>query len=147
MPPGKYELYRDRDLDVVEAVAEVRGPFFNGAFGGSNLSGDLVKPGLGNPSPSQLVVLRKTPGGGQVPIRVDLRRALHDPHERILVQGGDVLLLQETPEEGFARYFSQTFLNFNIFWQVFRSNAATGVLDVSAPDRLPGRLGQIQSIP
>jgi protein involved in polysaccharide export with SLBB domain len=144
LPPGKFEVPRDYDLDVLQAVTEVRGPFFNGAFGGSNLSGDLVKPGLGNPSATLLVVLRRTPGGGQVPIRVDLRRALRDPHERLLVQPGDVLILQEKPQEAMARYFSQTFLNFDIFWQVFRSSTATGVLDVAAPDRLPGRLGTIQ---
>jgi protein involved in polysaccharide export with SLBB domain len=146
LPPGKYELPRDRDLDVLQAVAEVRGPLFNGDFGGSNLSGDLVKPGLGNPSASLLVVLRRTPGCGQVPIRVDLRRALCDAHERILVQPGDVLILQEKPAEAMARYMSQTFLNFDIFWQVFRSSTATGVLDVAAPDRLPGRIG-ILNIP
>jgi len=147
LPPGKYELPRDLDLDVIEAVAEVRGPLLNGAFGGSNLSGDLVKPGIGNPSPTLLVVLHRTPAGGQLPIRVDLRRALRDPHERILVQPGDVLILQEKPSEAFARYFSQTFLNFDIFWQVFRSKTASGVLDVAAPDRLPGRVGTLNVIP
>jgi protein involved in polysaccharide export with SLBB domain len=147
LPPGKYELPRDRDLDVLSAVAEVRGPLFNGDFGGSNLSGDLVKPGLGNPSATLLVVLRRTPGGGQVPIRVDLRRAVCDPQERLLVQPGDVLLLQEKPGEAFARYFTQTFLNFDVFWQVFRSRTATGVLDVAAPDRLPSRVGTVTVIP
>ncbi len=147
LPTGKFELPRDRNLDVIEAVAEVRGPLINGAFGGSNLSGDLVKPGIGNPSPTSLVVVRRTPGGGQVPIRVDLGRALRDPQERILVQAGDVLILQEKPGEAFARYFSQSFLNFDIFWQVFRSRSATGVLDIAAPDRLPGRVGTLNVIP
>ena len=79
LPPGQYEVPRDHDLDVLQAIAMVRGPLFNGDFGGSNLSGDLVKPGIGNPSATLLVVLRRTPGGGQVPIRVDLRPALRDP--------------------------------------------------------------------
>jgi hypothetical protein len=140
LPPAAHVLPRDRDLDVVEAVALVRGPLINGAFGGSNLSGDLVKPGIGNPSPTHLVVVRRTPGGGQVPISVDLGRALNDPSERLLVKAGDVLILQEKPEEAFARYFTQTFLNFDIAWQVFHSRYATGVMDVSAPDRLPSRL-------
>jgi hypothetical protein len=147
LPTGKFELPRDHNLDVIEAVAEVRGPLINGAFGGSNLSGDLVKPGIGNPSPTSLIVVRRTPSGGQVPIRVDLGRALRDPHERILVQAGDVLILQEKPGEAFARYFSQSFLNFDIFWQVFRSRTATGILDVAAPDRLPGRVGTLNLIP
>jgi protein involved in polysaccharide export with SLBB domain len=140
LPPGAYVLPRDRDLDVLAALAQVRGPLFNGDFGGSNLSGDLVKPGIGNPSATLLVVLRRTPGGGQVPIRVDLARALCDPRERILVQEGDVLLLQEQPEEALSRWVTQTFFNFNLFWEVFHSRHAVGVIDASAPDRLPGRL-------
>jgi hypothetical protein len=138
LPPAAHVLPRDRDLDVVEAVALARGPLINGAFGGSNLSGDLVKPGIGNPSPTHLVVLRRTPGGGQVPIAVDLCRALNEPSERILVKAGDVLILQEQPEEALARYFSQTFFNFDMVWQVFHSRWATGVIDVSAPDRFFG---------
>jgi len=143
LPPGKFVIPRDRNLDVVEAVSAVRGPLINGAFGGSNLSGDLIRPGIGDPSPTLLVVLRRLPGGGQVPIRVDLGRALRDPSERILVQANDVLVLQEKPGEAFARYFTQTFLNFDILWKVFKSNNGVGLLDVSAPDRLSGRLGTV----
>jgi hypothetical protein len=146
LPPARHVLPRDHDLDVVEAVAEVRGPLLNGAFGGNNLSGDLIKPGLGDPSPTMLVVVRCLPGGGQVPIRVDLGRALRDPRERILVQAGDVLILQETPGEAFTRYFSQTFLNFDIFWQVIRSKTAIGAVDIAAPDRLPSRLGTVTTV-
>ncbi len=145
LPGGKHILPRDHDLDVVEAVAEVRGPLFNGDFGVNNLSGDLVKPGLGNPSSSFLAVIRRTPCGGQIPIRVDLRRAMRDPRERILVQAGDVLILQETPGEAFARYFTQTFLNFDIFWEVFHSQHGIGALDIAAPDRLPERVGTFQT--
>jgi protein involved in polysaccharide export with SLBB domain len=141
MPPGMHVLPRDRDLDVVEALAWVRGPLINGAFGGSNLAGNLVQPGLGAPSPSLLAVVRRTPGGGQVVIRVDLRRALHDARERLLVRPGDVLILQETPGEALTRYVTQTFLNFDILWSVFRTSRAVGVFDVSSPDRLPSRLG------
>jgi hypothetical protein len=74
-----------------------------------------------------------------VPIRVDLDRAMHDPRERLLLQAGDVLVLQERPCEALARYFTQTVLNFDIFWEVFHSKFGTGVLDVAAPDRLPSR--------
>jgi hypothetical protein len=143
LPPAAHVLPRDHDLDVVEAVTLVRGPFVNGAFGGSNLSGDLVKPGIGEASPSLLVVVRRTPGGGQVPIAVDLDVALNKPSERIRVRPGDVLILQEKPEQALARYLSQTFLNFDIFWQVFHGRFANGVLDVSAPDRLPNRVGTL----
>jgi hypothetical protein len=146
LPPGKHLLPRDADFDVIEAVAQVRGPLINGDFGGSNLSGDLVKPGIGNPSATLLTVIRRMPGGGQVPIRVDLGRALREPSERIRLQAGDVLILQETPGQAFARYFSQTFLNFDIFWRALRSNNFTGVVDISAPDRLPNRVGTLNVV-
>lgn len=147
LPPGAFVLPRDHDLDVIEAISRVRGPLFNGAFGGSNLSGTLIAPGIGDPSPSLLVVLRRTPGGGQVPIVVDLRNALRHPEERLLLRAGDVLLLQEKPGEALARYFTQTFFNFNLFWQVVNEKFATGVVDVATPDRLPQRLGNVSVIP
>jgi protein involved in polysaccharide export with SLBB domain len=145
LPPGAHLLPRDTDLDVLEAVSQIKGPLFNGAFGGSNLSGNLLNPGLGNPSPSMLIVLRKTPKCGQVPIAVDLNEAMRHPQERILVQAGDVLILQEAPGEAMVRYLSTTFFNFDIFWQAFHSKYATGIIDIATPDRLPSRVGTIQA--
>jgi protein involved in polysaccharide export with SLBB domain len=147
MPPGEHVLPRDRDLDVLEAVSLVLGPIINGAFATSNLTGNLIAAGIGNPSPSLLVVVRKTPGGGQVEIRVDLDRALKDPRERLLVQPGDLLVLQETPGQALGRWFDETFFNFDLFWTPLHERFATGAIDVSAPDRLPQRLGVIQQTP
>ncbi len=147
LPPGKHMLPRDHDLDVLEAVAMVHGPLYNGAWGGSNLSGELVQPGLGSPSPSLVVVLRRVPGHGQVPIAVDLRSALQHPQERIPIRPGDLLVLQEKPGEAFARFMTQTFFNFNIFYNVFNSSKGVGIIDVAAPDRLPGRVGTLDTLP
>jgi hypothetical protein len=147
LPTGKHMLPRDHDLDVIEAIALVRGPLYNGAFGGSNLAGNLIQPGLGSPSPSLCVVLRRVPGHGQVAIAVDLRSALLHPQERIPIRPGDVLLLQEKPAEAFARYFTQTFLNFEMMLNVFHSNSGIGVLDVAAPDRLSTRPGIFNAVP
>jgi protein involved in polysaccharide export with SLBB domain len=108
LPAGAYPLPRDYDLDVVDAVAAIGGPMVNGAFGGNNLQGSIVQPGIGFPSPSLLTVLRQTPCG-QMHIRVDLNRALRDRRESLLVQAGDVLILQETPGEATARYFTHVF--------------------------------------
>ena len=119
LPPGEYVLPRDRDLDVVEAISFVKGPLVNGAFGGSNLSGQLIQPGIGQPSPSLLTVLRRLPNGGEVRIRVDLNRALRDPRERIVIQPKDVLILQETPSEAIARYIDEM-VRLNFFWQVIQ---------------------------
>jgi protein involved in polysaccharide export with SLBB domain len=147
LPPGVWVIPRDHDLDVVEAIARVRGPLFNGAFGGSNLAGNLIAPGIGSPSPSLLVVLRRLPSGGQVPIVVDLGSALRHHEERILVRAGDVLLLQEQPGEALARYVTQTFFNFEVLWEAFHSKFVTGVVDVAAPDRLPQRFGTVNVVP
>jgi protein involved in polysaccharide export with SLBB domain len=147
LPPGAYVLPRDVDMDVIEAVSRVRGPLFNGAFGGSNLSGTLIQPGIGNPSPSQLSVLRRTPGGGQVPIVVDLREAVRHPEERLIVRAGDVLILQEKPGEALTRYLSQTFFNFEVVWRAFQSSNAVGIVDVAAPDRLTPRLPTVNVNP
>lgn len=136
LPSGEHVLPRDYDLDVVKAVARVRGPLINGAYGVNNLSGTLVQPGLGGPSPTLLTVLRRAPDGTKVPIYVDLDRALHDARECILVKAGDVLILQEKPSEALARYMTQTFFNFNAAWTVFQNSSGVGVLNVSSPDRL-----------
>ena len=145
MPSASHVLPRDHDLDVIEAVSLSRGPLINGAFGGSNLSGAFIQPGIGNPNPTLLTVVRRTPGGGQLPIKVDLAHALRHPEERILVKAGDLLILQEEPEQALTRYFTQTFLNFDIFWKVFSGPNATGVLDIAGPDRLSNRVGTITS--
>ena len=145
LPPGRHVLPRDLDLDVIQAIALTHGPLYNGAFGGSNLSGTLIEPGLGSPSPSLLVVVRRVPGHGQVSIAVDLREALRRPQERLLLKPGDVLVLQEKPAEAFARYFTQTFFNFELYWAAFQSMSGAGVFDVAAPDRLPSRVGTFQS--
>ena len=73
------------------------------------LRGRLIQQGVGNPNPSALTVIRRTPNGGQIPISVDLNRALQDPRERILVQPGDVLILQESAGEAMVRYFHDIF--------------------------------------
>ena len=129
LPRGEFQIPRDYDLDVVEAVAQVRGTLLNGAFGGNNLNGLLIQPGIGNPNPSALTVVRRTPNGGQIPISVDLNRALRDPRERILVQPGDVLILQETTGEALARYFTNVF-NFTAASSRFVTD---GIANVSVP--------------
>jgi hypothetical protein len=125
LPAGEQVLPRDYDLDVVEAVAQIRGTLINGAFGGSNFTGRLIQQGIGNPNPSALTVIRRTADGGQIPISVDLNRALEDPRERILVQADDMLILQETKSEAVARYVNDVF-NFNVFFRVFAGSTGVG---------------------
>jgi protein involved in polysaccharide export with SLBB domain len=139
LPAGEHILPRDRDLDILTAVSLVRGPLVNGTFGANTLNGAVFPPGLGQPSASLLVVVRRTAGGGQVPIRIDLNKALRDPRERVLVRAGDLLILQERPTEALVRWTSQTFVNFNLIWTPIQGPNATGIFDIMASDRLPGR--------
>jgi hypothetical protein len=116
----------------VEAVLKGNGPLINGGLNTSNLSGAITGSGVGNPSPSLLSVVRKTPDGGQLVIRVDLNEAMRDPRENILVQASDVLILQETPEEAITRYFSQT-VQVNFFTRWLNRRDAQGSMSVVAP--------------
>ena len=132
LPSREVTLPRDYDLGVVEALLRVGGPLINGAVNANNLSGAFLSNGLGNPSPSLLTVLRKSSDGRQVAIRVDLNKAVRDSRENILVQAGDVLLLQETPQEAFARYISNAF-NFTFIGQVINRGSAAGTASVTVP--------------
>lgn len=132
MPANEMPLPSNYDLTVVEAVLKSEGPLLNGGVNANNLNGTLVSPGLGNPSPSLLTVLRQTPNQGQVVIRVDLNEAMRDPRENILVQAGDVLLLQETPDEAIARYASEVF-GLGIFSKFLDRGSVTGTADVVLP--------------
>ena len=132
LPASEHPLPSDYDLPVVEAVLKTSGPLINGGLNSSNLNGAIVGTGLGNPSPSLLSVLRRTPNGGQVTIRVDLNEALRDPRENILVQAGDVLLLQESPEESTTRYLTQT-IQANFFFRLLNRQDGQGSVSLVAP--------------
>jgi protein involved in polysaccharide export with SLBB domain len=132
LPPGQFAIPRDYDLDVVQAISLVGGPMVTGGLNPINLSGTFIAGGLGFPSPSLVSIVRRTPGGGQVAIRVDLNRALRDPRERILIQPKDVVLLQETPSEAITRYFTQV-VKFNFSWLAIHGPHETGTTNVTLP--------------
>jgi protein involved in polysaccharide export with SLBB domain len=132
LPSQEIPLPNDYDLTAVDAVLKSRGPLINGALNSSNISGAVIQSGLGNPNPSLLSILRQTPNGGQVTIRVDLNEAVRDPRENILVQSGDVLVLQETQDEAITRYLTQTF-RFNIFGRFINHVDAQASVNGSLP--------------
>lgn len=103
-----FQLPRDYDLDVLQALITAGAPVANGGFTQNAFVAQAVNSGLGQPSPSLLTVLRQAGQGRQIPIRVDLNVALRDPRERIRVLPGDILVMQERPGEAVARYFTQT---------------------------------------
>ena len=132
IPAGQLPLPFEYDLTVVEAVLRAAGPMLNGGVNTSNLNGSLLGTGLGNPSPSLVSVVRKTPLGGQVTIRVDLNEALRDPRQNLLVQADDVLILQEAPNQAITRYLTQV-LQFNFFGRFINRRDAQGSATAALP--------------
>jgi protein involved in polysaccharide export with SLBB domain len=132
LPPRQFPLPRDYDLDVVEAISYVGGPLVNGGQNTNNLSGNLIQPGIGFPSPSLVTVLRKTVGGGQVPIRIDLNKALRDRRERVLIQPGDVVILQQTPLEALTQYVTQV-LRFDFLGTIINQRDLLGTANLNVP--------------
>ncbi len=102
-------LPRDYDLRVIEAITQVRGPLINGSFNQNAFVGNAVNTGIGDPNASLVTVLRRLPNQQQLRIRVNLNDAFRDLREDILIQPGDIIVLQERPSESLTRYFTQTF--------------------------------------
>lgn len=97
---GARPLPRDYDLDVLQAVALAGGSIASSGTGvgtgGGGGGGQGGGGGVRGTTPSRAIVLRKTCNGGEIPIKVDLRRALTSPGERILIQPEDTIIVQYT---------------------------------------------------
>ena len=109
---GEHLLPRDRDLDVMSAIAFAGGSVGSPGSGIGNIRGGgggfggLGGGGGGQvKQPSQLIVLRELPCGQQLAIKIDLNEAIRNPANRILVQPNDVLILRHTLGEEIANLF------------------------------------------
>ncbi len=132
IPAAEHALPYDRDTTVIEALLRARSPLLSGGLSPSNLNGAIVGTGLGNPSPSLVSVIRKTPNGSQINIRVDINEALRDPRQNILVQAEDVLILQESSDEAVTRYFADVF-RIDLFFRYLNRTDAAGSGAVVVP--------------
>src|SRR5207302_7291073 len=94
MGGAQIPLPRDYDLRVIEAIAQVRGPLINGSFNPTAFVASAVTTGIGNPSPSLVTVIRRLGCDQEIRIRVNLNEAFRDPRENILIQPGDIIVLQ-----------------------------------------------------
>jgi hypothetical protein len=128
----QFILPRDYDLTVLDAIMLAGGTLFAGGQTTNNLSGNIVQNGLGDPSPALVSVLRRTPDGGQLTIRVDLYKAMRDPRERILIQPKDIIFLAEAPGDAIMRYVTNK-LSFNFFSTLFQRQDATMTSSFSVP--------------
>ncbi|MEN1680500.1 MAG: polysaccharide biosynthesis/export family protein [Planctomycetota bacterium] len=133
LPPAELALPLEYDLSVIEAVLRAQGPMVSGGINGNNLQGNITGVGIGNPSPSQVSVLRKLPNGQQVNILVELNEALRDPRLDILVQAGDILILQENRDEAISRYLNSSVFQGNLFFRWLDRGDATGTGSIVLP--------------
>ena len=110
---GQYTLPRDYDLDVLGAISIAQGQNNNGTArnvgGVSSLNQDV------SISASSVVILRQMPNGTQIPIHVDLNRALRCPRERVIIQPGDYVILRYTPMEAVAAFVERHLLESALF--------------------------------
>lgn len=111
---GQFTLPRDFDLDILEALSIATSR--NGASGAARQIGGVSALNSDvTISPSNIVIIRKLPEGGEVPIKIDLYKARSDQSERLYVQPGDYIYLQYTPVEAVAAFVERHLLEGAIF--------------------------------
>lgn len=116
---GQYTLPRDYDLDVLGAISIGQGG--GGGQQGQSRANQYSVGGFSalnqdvSISASDCVILRQMPNGTQVPIKVDLYRALRHPEDRVLIQPGDYIILQYTRLEAVGAFFERYLLEPLVF--------------------------------
>jgi len=63
---------------------------------------------------------------------VSLNDQLRDPRNRLLIQPGDYIILQETLDESFARYFTTVF-KLDLLGTIIRQNDLLGTTNLNVP--------------
>ncbi len=108
---GEHLLPRDKDLDVLGAIAMAGGPLGNSGTGISAIGGGGGRGGggmgggggggsrAGQCQPSEVLVIRELPCGNTITLKVDLNKALQNPSERVLIQPNDIVMLRYTIAE------------------------------------------------
>ena len=97
---GEFRIPRDYDIDVLQAIA-IAGGSYGGSSGVSAIGARGGNPyggaGGGSLPPSRAVVLRKLPDCGiEIPIEVNLKHALTDPSQRLIIQPEDTIVIRYT---------------------------------------------------
>jgi protein involved in polysaccharide export with SLBB domain len=122
LPGGAFLLPRDRDINVLEAIA-LAGGSIGGGPGSSRSTGVFGGGGLGALiPPSECIIVRNFDDCGSVNIKVNLNRALNDQTQRLLIQPGDTIILRYTTGELIGNIFLST-VNFNFLFNGFSGNS------------------------
>jgi protein involved in polysaccharide export with SLBB domain len=114
---GEHPLPRDKDLDIIGAIAIAGGPLGSsgtgvGAVGMRQSSGSNTS--RTNCQPSEAIIVRELPCGSSIAMRIDLNKALQDPSQRILIKPNDVVILRYTITEEIGNALLNM-LQFNLF--------------------------------
>ena len=110
---GRFPLPRDYEIDVIEAMSLAGGNVATTAgSSGQGIRGGGILPA------TQLTVYRKS-GCNQCAIEVDLRCAFNDPSQRVIVQPGDMLVLEYRQKELVVNSVAQIF-SFGGIFNLFR---------------------------
>jgi len=112
---GQFTLPRDYDLDVLGAISVAQSQGTQQVGGGRATGGPSALNQDVTISASQVVVLRTLPNGAQVPIKVNLYDAVRKPQERLIIQPGDMIILQYTPAEAVGAFFERHLLEGALF--------------------------------
>ena len=112
---GQYTLPRDYDLRVLEAISIAQSQNNVGSGRGRSIGGVSALNQDVTISASHIVILRSLPNGTRIPIEVDLYKAVRRPQENILIQPGDLVILQYTKVEAVAAFFERHLLEGAMF--------------------------------
>lgn len=122
---GEFPLPRDKDLDIIGAIALARGPLGSIGTGiggiGSGQGGGNQNGRQGYCQPSEALIVRELPCGNQITIKIDLNRALSDRSERVLIKPGDVIMLRYTIGEEIGNVVL-SLIQFNFLFSGFSGN-------------------------
>ncbi len=122
---GQYTLPRDYDLDVLGAISIAESTTQGNTGGGRQTGGVSALNQDVTIGASNVIILRKLPNGKQVPIKVDLYKAIRNPRERIMIQPGDYIVLQYTKWEATWAFMERHLLEGALFG-LATSQFATG---------------------
>lgn len=113
---GQYPIPRDYDLDVLGAMAMGGGSIAAAAGGSGN---DGIGSGVGSIFPPTRVLVLRVADGRQNVIEVDLKEAMRDPGQRILIEPNDMIVLEYRPGEVVMNTILSTFrvtMSLDSFW-------------------------------
>lgn len=112
---GQYTLPREYDLGVLEAISIAEGRNANGGGQSRSIGGVSALNRDVSVSASRVIILRTLQTGQRIIVEVNLHKAMKYQEENILVQPGDMLILQYTTGEAIMAFTQRYIMEGAIF--------------------------------